>query len=260
LFISIQRTFKFVLVILLFIYLSLVKKRAIDIAVISNLKLGSSACRADEFLTYLSSIKPAILILTGEVSTSTFKGNPSLPQSHLRILIKLIELSTTSTEIIYIGNKNDRQLNKIAQRLRAKFKICKGLVLKIGAANVKFITDQEFIAVGSNATKMNLIINKSLTKGYSHLILNAKGKSSKQWLETQNGQICVLHSGDWTESLSTLEYAFKRWKIYHYNEDKLAAFYADEALKEMDYSDLLSSFPSQVLQLRSSDLEITSDE
>jgi dihydroxyacetone kinase-like predicted kinase len=221
-----------------------VKKRVIDIAVISNLNLGSCACRAEEFLTYLSSIKPAILIFTGEITVSSFTGNTALPQAQFRIILKLIELATANTEIIYIGNKNDREANKIAQKVNARFKICKGLDLKIGKACVQFISDREFFEIGSDVRKMHRIIDRALKHGFTHLIISAKGKSKKQWLETQQGELCVMHSGDWTQSLSALEYAFKRWKIYHYSEDKLAAFYADEALKAMNYDDLEASLPN----------------
>lgn len=236
------------------------KKRAIDISVISNLKLGSAACRADEFLTYLSSIKPAILILTGEITSASFSCNPTIPQTHLKVVLKLIELATLGTEIVYIGNKNDRHVNKIAQSVRVKFKICRELALKIGTANVKFIPERELLGIKSESNEMKSIINNAIVKGYTHLVLNAKGKAKKQWLETQNGELCVLHSGDWTESLSTLEYAFKRWKIYNYKEDKLAAFYADEGLKTVDYSDLLASFPKQLSQPTNGHLKITSDD
>ena len=50
-----------------------------------------------------------------------------------------------------------------------------------------------------------------------------------------------LNSGDWVESLTALEYSFKRWKIYQYSQDKLSAFYADEDLKEMDMNELIAS-------------------
>lgn len=236
------------------------KKRAIDIAVIANLRLGSPDCRAEEFLTYISSIKPAILILTGELITTSFTNNPGFPQTHLRIILKLFELSILSTEIIFIGNKNDKQVTKIAQSVGSNFKICKGLDLKIGKVNVKFITEREFLAFGSDSNKMKVMIDKAVKKGYSHLVFNAKRKSSKQWLETQNGELCVLHSGDWSQSLSTLEFAFRRWKIYNYNDDKLVAFYADQEIKEMDYSDLYALLPKQELQPLGKNLNLKSGE
>lgn len=36
-----------------------------------------------------------------------------------------------------------------------------------------------------------------------------------------------LNSGDWIENLKVLEYCFKRWKVYRYNQEKLSPFYTD---------------------------------
>jgi len=70
-------------------------------------------------------------------------------------------------------------------------------------------------------------------------------KPAKQWVETPSGKTLYLNSGDWVEHLTALEYNFKRWKLYRYDEDKLSPFYADEDLKEMDISDLIASIVSK---------------
>jgi len=38
-----------------------------------------------------------------------------------------------------------------------------------------------------------------------------------------------------------LEYQFKRWKIYNYNQDKLSPFFADEDIKKMEMKDLIAA-------------------
>ena len=43
------------------------------------------------------------------------------------------------------------------------------------------------------------------------------------------------------ENLTALEYSFKRWKIYHYNHDRLSPFFVDEDLKEMGMNELIAS-------------------
>ncbi len=63
----------------------------------------------------------------------------------------------------------------------------------------------------------------------------------KQWIESDEGSVLYLNSGDWVGSLTALEYNFKRWKLYRYDEDKLSPFFADEDLKEMDINDLISN-------------------
>ena len=41
--------------------------------------------------------------------------------------------------------------------------------------------------------------------------------------------------------MTALEYSFKRWKLYRYENDKLASFYMDEDLKSMDMNELIAS-------------------
>lgn len=43
------------------------KKRTIEVAVISDVHLGTTRCHADELLAYLGSIKPATLVLNGDI-------------------------------------------------------------------------------------------------------------------------------------------------------------------------------------------------
>jgi hypothetical protein len=59
--------------------------------------------------------------------------------------------------------------------------------------------------------------------------------------ENKNGKTTYLNSGDWVENFTALEYQFKRWKVYNYNNDKLSPFFADEELKEMDVKDLIAA-------------------
>lgn len=80
-----------------------------------------------------------------------------------------------------------------------------------------------------------------IANGWDTVICGHTHNPVKEWIETKKGQCLYLNSGDWTEHLTALEYAFKRWKLYRYDEDKLSAFYADEELKSMNVNELLSS-------------------
>ncbi len=42
-------------------------------------------------------------------------------------------------------------------------------------------------------------------------------------IETKNGKVTYLNSGDWIENLTSLEYSNNEWKIYHYNEHEFAS-------------------------------------
>ena len=81
-------------------------------------------------------------------------------------------------------------------------------------------------------------------RGCGALVCGHIHQPGKQWMETSRGECLYLNSGDWVENLTALEYNFKRWKLYRYDEDKLSPFFADEDLKGMDISDLLARVTS----------------
>lgn len=76
---------------------------------------------------------------------------------------------------------------------------------------------------------------------YEYAVCGHIHRPKKEWVETPKGKVLYMNSGDWVENLTSLEYAFKRWKLYRYSEDKLSPFYADEELKEMDIEELIAS-------------------
>src|SRR5690606_38658351 len=76
---------------------------------------------------------------------------------------------------------------------------------------------------------------------YDYVICGHIHQPKKEIRENRYGRTTYLNAGDWVENLTALEYSFKRWKIYHYNHDKLSPFLADEDLKEMDMDELIAS-------------------
>jgi UDP-2,3-diacylglucosamine pyrophosphatase LpxH len=83
-------------------------KRELDIAIISDVHLGTYGCHAKELLNYLGSIKPKTLILNGDfIDIWQFKKN-WFPADHLKIIQKLLKMSSKGTEIYYLtGNHDD---------------------------------------------------------------------------------------------------------------------------------------------------------
>jgi len=59
--------------------------------------------------------------------------------------------------------------------------------------------------------------------------------------ENKHGTTTYLNSGDWIENFTALEYQFKRWKLYNYNQDKLIPFAVDDDLKDAEFKDLIAA-------------------
>lgn len=107
------------------------KKRKIEIVVLSDIHLGTFGCHAKELLQYLSSIKPKILILNGDIIDIWQFRKSYFPNSHLRVLKKIISLSTKGTRVYYITGNHDEFLRKFSDIHIGNFSLVDKMVLDI---------------------------------------------------------------------------------------------------------------------------------
>ena len=107
------------------------KKRRIEVAVISDVHLGTPNCYAEELMAYLSSIDPKKLILNGDIIDIWKFNNHFLPASHLKILKKIIGMASKGTEVVYITGNHDDKLRKFNDTRVGNFSIQDKLVLKL---------------------------------------------------------------------------------------------------------------------------------
>lgn len=57
----------------------------------------------------------------------------------------------------------------------------------------------------------------AIEKGYDHVICGHIHQPQKRVVETKDGKVTYLNSGDWIENLTSLEYINNEWNIYHYD-------------------------------------------
>ncbi|WP_202973230.1 metallophosphoesterase [Psychromonas sp. psych-6C06] len=67
------------------------KKRPVDIVVISDVHLGTYGCHAKELLKYLKSIKPKDVILNGDIVDIWQFSKRYWPKSHMKVIKLLLE-------------------------------------------------------------------------------------------------------------------------------------------------------------------------
>lgn len=72
---------------------------------------------------------------------------------------------------------------------------------------IKFIDDFEMKA-----------IDVAAEKGFDTVICGHIHQPQKRFVDTANGRVLYLNSGDWIENLTALEYRSGEWKIYKYDE------------------------------------------
>jgi len=58
---------------------------------------------------------------------------------------------------------------------------------------------------------------------YDYVICGHIHQPQHRVIETKDGKVTYLNSGDWIENLTSLEYANNEWKVYHYDEKMFTA-------------------------------------
>jgi len=58
----------------------------------------------------------------------------------------------------------------------------------------------------------------AIEKKYDYVICGHIHQPQKRSIETKEGSVIYMNSGDWVENLTALEYHDKEWTIYQYNE------------------------------------------
>jgi len=144
-----------------------VKKRNIELVVISGVHLGTYGCHAKELLQYLNSIKPKTLILNGDIIDIWQFRKSYFPKSHLKVLKKLISLASRGTKIYYLTGNHDEALRKFSDVHMGNFSLLDKLVLELDGKKVWFFHGDVFDSSVHSA--------KWLAKlggiGYDYLIL-----------------------------------------------------------------------------------------
>ncbi|MBQ0786736.1 MAG: UDP-2,3-diacylglucosamine diphosphatase [Oceanihabitans sp.] len=267
-------------------------KRKVEIAVISDVHLGTFGCHAKQLLTYLNSIEPKKLILNGDIIDIWQFSKRYFPPAHLKVIKKIITMASNGTEVIYITGNHDEMLRKFSDAQIGKISIVDKYITELDGKKAWFFHGDVFDVAIQNAKwlaklggygyDLLIVINRfvnwclvrlgkerySLSKkiknsvkgaikyisdfeevatdlaienGYDYVICGHIHQPKMIIKGNKNGQTMYLNSGDWVENFTALEYQFKRWKIYHYNKDKLSPFFADEDIKEMEMKDLIAA-------------------
>jgi len=271
----------------------ILKKRPLDIAVISDVHLGTYGCHADELLTYLNSIVPKKLILNGDIVDIWQFSKRYFPKSHLKIIKKIINMASKGTEVIYITGNHDELLRRFSDTKMGNFSIVDKLILDLNGQKAWFFHGDVFDLSIQNAKwlarlggygydfliLMNRWVNWCLDKmgkekyslsskikqsvksavkyiqdfeetaadlaienGYDYVVCGHIHQTKKEIIETPKGRTTYLNSGDWVESLTALEFHFNRWKVYHYQNDKLVPFFSSEPEDDIDIIPLFPEY------------------
>ncbi|MBJ6368541.1 UDP-2,3-diacylglucosamine diphosphatase [Snuella sedimenti] len=126
-------------------------KRKIEIAVISDVHLGTYGCHAKHLLSYLNSITPKKLILNGDIIDVWQFSKRYFPKSHLKVIKKIIDMAANGVEIIYITGNHDEVLRKFSDTNIGNLSIVDKLVLELDGKKAWFFHGDVFDTSIQNA-------------------------------------------------------------------------------------------------------------
>jgi UDP-2,3-diacylglucosamine pyrophosphatase LpxH len=106
-------------------------KREVDIAIISDVHLGTYGCHAKELLKYLKSIKPKILILNGDIIDIWQFSKSYWPEAHTKVLRRILKFVTDGVPVYYLTGNHDEMLRKFTDFNMGTFQLLDKLVLEI---------------------------------------------------------------------------------------------------------------------------------
>ncbi|MEL0456113.1 UDP-2,3-diacylglucosamine diphosphatase [Flavobacteriaceae bacterium SZ-1-7] len=142
-------------------------RRKVEIAVISDVHLGTYGCHAKHLLNYLNSIAPKKLILNGDIIDIWQFSKRYFPKSHLKVIKKIMTMASNGVEIIYITGNHDEMLRKFSDTTIGNISIVDKAVLELDGKKAWFFHGDVFDISIQNAKWLA----KFGSYGYDLLIL-----------------------------------------------------------------------------------------
>jgi len=143
------------------------KKRNVEIVVLSDVHLGTYGSRAIELVNYLESINPKTLVLNGDIIDIWQFSKHYFPESHMRVVKAIMSLLTEGTIVYYVTGNHDEMLRKFKGLQLGNFHIVNKVVLTLPTGKAWVFHGDVF----DTTMKHSKWLAKLGGKGYDLLIL-----------------------------------------------------------------------------------------
>lgn len=108
-----------------------IRRKKLDILVLSDIHLGTYGCHAKELLHYLKSVKPKVVVLNGDIIDIWQFSKHYWPQSHMKIVKHLMGWMSKGVQIYYVTGNHDEMLRKFLNFKMGSFTIVNKIVLDL---------------------------------------------------------------------------------------------------------------------------------
>lgn len=103
--------------------------RKIDIAVISDVHLGTYGCRSNELCSYLTTIEPDTLILNGDIIDIWQFNKKFWPVGHMQVIKQITTMLSRGVKVYYVTGNHDEMLRRFENFSLGNFHIVNKLVI-----------------------------------------------------------------------------------------------------------------------------------
>lgn len=143
------------------------KKRPVDIVVISDVHLGTYGCHANELLRYMKSISPKEVVLNGDIIDIWQFSKRYWPKSHMKVVKYLMGWIAKGIKVHYITGNHDEMLRKFVGFQMGSLSIVNKVVLTTNGKKAWFFHGDVFDVTMQHSKW----VAKLGAKGYDFLIL-----------------------------------------------------------------------------------------
>ncbi|MCC7297901.1 MAG: UDP-2,3-diacylglucosamine diphosphatase [Bacteroidia bacterium] len=144
------------------------ERRKLEVAVLSDLHLGTFGCQAKQIIAYLRSIQPEILILNGDIIDMWQFSKHYFPATHMQVIREIFSLLSKGTKVYYITGNHDDKLRMYSDLNLGNFTLTDKLILEINNKKIWIFHGDVFDATTKGWAK---ILAKMGGVGYDLLIL-----------------------------------------------------------------------------------------
>ncbi len=122
-------------------------RRKLDVLVLSDIHLGYRGCRADELLAYLKTVEPQRVVLNGDIIDIWQFKTSFWPESHLKVLRRLLKFAQRGTPVHYVTGNHDEALRKYTPFILGNVELIDRLELEIDGRKTWFLHGDAFDAL-----------------------------------------------------------------------------------------------------------------
>ncbi len=107
------------------------KKRPVDLVVLSDIHLGTYGCHARELHRYMKSIRPHTVILNGDIIDMWQFSKKYWPKAHMKVIKVLVDWISSGITVYYVTGNHDEMLRKFVGFHLSGFSIVNKVVLDL---------------------------------------------------------------------------------------------------------------------------------